>query len=52
MSHKSFITGLAKTKNKKVKWNDPTLTRLISPNAEHYQYITNADGKHGYFWLL
>ena len=50
-NHKTFIKGLAKT-SKKVKWNNPNITRLISPGEEHYKYITNADGKHGYFWLL
>ena len=51
-SHKSFITGLAEAKIKNVNWNNPELIGLISPNSEHYQYITNADGTHGYFWLL
>ena len=51
-NHKTFIKGLAKTKSKKVKWNNPNVTRLISPGEAHYKYITNADGKHGYFWLL
>ena len=51
-NHKTFINRIIKNKNKVVEWNDSNLTRLISPTAEHYQYITNADGNHGYFWYL
>jgi hypothetical protein len=51
-NHSTFINKIIKSKNKIVKWNNPDIIRLISPATEHYQYITNADGNHGYFWYL
>ena len=35
-----------------VKWNDETLTSIITNNNEFSSYLFNRDGNHGYFSLL
>jgi hypothetical protein len=52
IDRKDYIESLILETPKIVQWNNPDLIRLIKPGTEHYNYITNSDGNHGYFWYL
>lgn len=50
--NKQFIEKLILEEDKTIKWNNPNLIRLIPNGSEDYNYITNSNGDHGYFWYL